>query len=304
MTTLLILGSSNIDHVMHVKQLPTAGETCMTQDYQVHFGGKGANQAVACARLCAPSTKVHFISALGSDPIAKNMCAQWKKDGLNLEAITFIDNENTGSAMIFIDSQGENCIAANAGANDKLLPKMLVKQDNLFTQAQFLLLQLEIPLDTVKQALLLAKQKQCQTILNPAPAKKLDASILSLVDIITPNETEAFELTGIRVTDAFSAQQAANTLHHIDVKCVIITLGSQGAYVSEEGEGQLISTSPAKALDTVAAGDTFNGALMVGLAENMPLHQAVRFANQAAGITVTRHGAQAAIPHRSELTMT
>ncbi|WP_298772660.1 ribokinase [uncultured Shewanella sp.] len=303
MTTLLIIGSSNIDHVMRVKQFPTAGQTCMTQNYQVQFGGKGANQAVASARLSAPSTKVHFISALGSDPIAKNMCTQWKKDGLNLEALTFIDNENTGSAMIFIDDDGENCIAVNAGANDKLLPEMLVKQEGLFTQADFLLLQLETPIDTVRQALLLAKQKQCQTILNPAPAKQLDASLLALVDIITPNETEAYELTGIKVTDDPSAQQAANALHHIGVKCVIITLGSQGAYVSEKGIGQLISTSPTKAIDTVAAGDTFNGALMVMLAEGLPLYDAVHFANRAAGITVTRHGAQAAIPNRNELTM-
>ncbi|WP_299492575.1 ribokinase [uncultured Shewanella sp.] len=302
MKTLLILGSSNIDHVMRVEQLPRAGETCLTQNYQVQFGGKGANQAVACARLSKPTTPVHFISALGTDPMAKTMCSAWEKEGLILDSLSFIDNERTGSAMIFVDKQGENCIAVNAGANAALLPDMLLKHKALFSQVNYLLLQLETPIETIEQALLLSKQHQCHTILNPAPARPLDTALLKLVDIITPNETEAFELTGINVTDTSSAQQAANKLHLAGVHCVIITLGSQGAYVSEKGDGQLIKTSPTVAIDTVAAGDTFNGALMVGLSENMPLHQAIRFANQAAGITVTRHGAQAAIPKRNELT--
>lgn len=308
MTTLLIIGSSNIDHVMRVEQLPKAGETCLTQDYQVQFGGKGANQAVACARLSQSSTSVHFISALGTDPMAKTMCNAWEEDGLILDALSFINKENTGSAMIFVDKQGENCIAANAGANAGLLPDMLLKQEALFSQANYLLLQLETPIETIEQALLLGKKYQCKTILNPAPARTLDAALLALVDIITPNETEAYELTGITVTHAQSAQQACDILHLAGVKCVIITLGSQGAYVSEEAasnnNGQLISTATVTPIDTVAAGDTFNGALMVGLSEAMSLHQAIRFANQAAGITVTRHGAQAAIPKRNELTET
>ncbi|MCL1125744.1 ribokinase [Shewanella surugensis] len=308
MTTLLILGSSNIDHVMRVEQLPKAGETRITQDYRVQFGGKGANQAVASARLCLGATDVHFISALGKDPTAQTMCTSWKKEGLTLDALSFIDNENTGSAMIFIDNQGENCIAVNAGANACLLPHMLIKQEALFSKANHLLVQLETPIETVQQALVLAKKHQCHTILNPAPAIKLSAKLLALVDIITPNETEAYKLTGIDVIDNHSAQQAADVLHLAGIKCVIITLGSQGAYVSEQAAnasekktGQLIPTPTVTAIDTVAAGDTFNGGLMVGLAEGLHLHQAIRFANQAAGITVTRHGAQAAIPYRHEV---
>jgi ribokinase len=203
--------------------------------------------------------------------------------------------------VIFVNQQGENCIGVVPGANAYLSAQHLQQQQALFTQANFLLVQLDTSLYSVHHALTLAKQHHRTTILNPAPAAKLSSDLLCLIDIITPNETEAFALTGIDVIDRQSAAKAAESLHRQGINIVIITLGSKGAYVSEKGQGRIIPAPTVSAIDTVAAGDTFNGALMVALDEGKTLNEAVKFANKASSLAVTRHGAQSSIPYRNEL---
>ncbi|MEH6463757.1 MAG: ribokinase [Shewanella psychromarinicola] len=301
MSTLLVVGSANADHVLTFNELPQAGQTLISQQYRLELGGKGANQAVAAARLSNTGQNVCFISALGDDSNAATMRKNWTADGIDLIGCYEIANESTGTAVIFVNQQGENCIGVVPGANAYLSAQHLQQQQALFTQANFLLVQLETSLDSVHHALTLAKQHHCTTILNPAPAAKLSNDLLCLIDIITPNETEAFALTGIDVIDQQSAAKAAESLHRQGINIVIITLGSKGAYVSEKGQGRIIPAPTVSAIDTVAAGDTFNGALMVALDEGKTLNEAVKFANKASSLAVTRHGAQSSIPYRNEL---
>ncbi|MGI2176338.1 ribokinase [Shewanella ulleungensis] len=301
MSTLLVVGSANADHVLTFDNLPQAGETLMCQEYRLELGGKGANQAVAAARLRSSKQTVSFISALGDDSNAKKMRDTWTIDGIDLTGCYEIPGQSTGTAMIFVNQLGENSIGVVPGANAYLLPKHIQQQQTLFIQAKYMLIQLETSIDSVHEALLLARQHQCTTILNPAPAATLPEEILSLVDIITPNETEALTLTGVEVVDQSSASKAAEYLHRQGINKVIITLGSKGAYISEQGSGQIIPAPIVSAVDTVAAGDTFNGALMVALDEGNNLIDAVIFANKASSIAVTRHGAQSSIPYRDQL---
>ncbi|MEZ8188203.1 ribokinase [Shewanella sp. 5S214] len=302
MSTLLVVGSANADHVLTFNELPQAGQTLISQQYRLELGGKGANQVVAAGRLSNPQQKVYFICALGDDSNAVIMRKTWAADGINLSGCYDIANQSTGTAVIFVNQHGENSIGVVPGANAYLSAEHIQQQQALFAQADYVLVQLETSLDTVHQALILAKQYHCTTILNPAPAAKLSNDLLRLIDIITPNETEAFALTGIEVIDQQSAEKAAQDLHHKGVNTVIITLGSKGAYVSEKSQGQIIPAPIVNAIDTVAAGDTFNGALMVALDEGESLTEAVMFANLASSIAVTRSGAQSSIPYRTELT--
>lgn len=307
MNTLLVVGSANADHVLAFSQLPKPGETLMSQQYRLELGGKGANQAVAAARLKTPLQQVEYICALGDDSNANTMREAWQKDDILLSGCYSIAEQSTGTAMIFVSQQGENCIGVVAGANACLTPAHIQQQQTLFEQASYLLTQLETPIDTVTTALTLAKEHHCVTILNPAPAAALPSELLSLVDIITPNETEAQALTDVEVFDASSAALAANKLHQYGIGTVIITLGCQGAYLSvqtdSDSSSQLIAAYPVTAIDTVAAGDTFNGALMVALDEGLNIVEAVKFANKASAIAVTRHGAQRGIPYRHELSL-
>lgn len=314
MTALLVIGSANADHVMEFEHLPKPGQTLMSQGYRLELGGKGANQAIASARLKQNGTQITYIAALGQDAAADNMLATWSSEQINLSHIFRFPNASTGSAMIFVGNEGQNSIGVAPGANALLTKEMIIEKSELFDEADYLLIQLETPIDTVKQALQEARNSNCTTILNPAPAAKLESELLSLVDIITPNETEAEALTGIKVTDTFSAEQAAERLHDIGINTVIITLGSQGAFLSQREQNDLapelgttnvfsgiIPAYPVTAIDTVAAGDTFNGALMVGLSEGMTITHAIDFANKASSIAVTRHGAQRGIPNRDEI---
>lgn len=314
MTALLVIGSANADHVMEFDHLPKPGQTLMSQSYRLELGGKGANQAIASARLKQQETQVTYIAALGQDAAADNMLATWSSEQINLSHIYRFTDASTGSAMIFVGGEGQNSIGVAPGANALLTSEMMVQKSDLFKEADYLLIQLETPIETVQQALQLARESQCTTILNPAPAAKLENKLLSLVDIITPNETEAEALTGIEVTDTYSAEQAAEVLHGIGINTVIITLGSQGAFLSQREPNLLapelgmtslfsgiIPSYPVTAIDTVAAGDTFNGALMVALSEGKTITHAIDFANKASSIAVTRHGAQRGIPSREEL---
>ncbi|MCT7947144.1 MULTISPECIES: ribokinase [Shewanella] len=301
MSQILVIGSANADHVMKFEYLPAAGQTLMSRDYRLEQGGKGANQAVACARLAKSGTRTDFICHLGQDSIGDDMRQSWIKDGISTEGISQIAEQSTGTAMIFIGDNGENTIGVAAGANATLSPDDLENHYALFANAQYLLAQLETPAATVAKALKMAKNLGVTTVLNPAPATALGHDVLKWVDVITPNETEAEALTGVEINHLDDAQMAAQLLHQQGVGIVVITLGSRGAYISSQGFTGLVPALEVQAIDTVAAGDTFNGALVVGLSEGMSIAAAVGFANAASAITVTRQGAQRAIPYRQEL---
>ncbi|MCI7478923.1 MAG: ribokinase [[Pasteurella] aerogenes] len=296
---LTVLGSINADHVISVAHFVKPGETLTGRDYHIAFGGKGANQAVAAARLGAT---VSFIACIGADDIGRNMKQAFAQDGIAVHSVVEIADETTGIAMIQVADSGENSIVISAGANAALDEQIVAQFRDDITRADYLLMQLETPLSAVQKAAELAKAHDTFVILNPAPARPLSDEMLALVDMITPNETEAEILTGIAVTDEQSAAKAAQVFHQKGIHTVLITLGSKGVYVSqkETGKGNIVAGFRVQAVDTTAAGDTFNGALVTALAEGKTLDDAIRFAHAAAAISVTRKGAQPSIPYRQE----
>ena len=294
---LCVLGSINVDHVIRVPYFPKAGETLTGYGYQIAYGGKGANQAVAAARLGA---NVQFIGTIGEDQIGKTMKHAFEQDGIDTTAIQTIPNQTTGLAMIQVSDVGENSIVISAGANADLSTDLVEQHKAIIENADILLMQLESPLQAVEFAAKIAKQSGTKVVLNPAPAQTLPESLLAQLDMITPNETEAEILTGIKVVDEQTAAQAAEKFHQVGIETVLITLGSKGVYCSENGNGQIIPGFRVKAIDTTAAGDTFNGGVVTALLEGKSLADAIRFAHAAAAISVTRMGAQTAIPTREE----
>ncbi len=298
MNKLVVLGSVNADHVLQVPSFPRPGETLHGRNYQVIPGGKGANQAVAAARLNAD---IGFIACVGDDSFGINIRESFKLDGMNIRGVKMQPNCPTGIAMIQVSDSGENSICISAEANAKLTAEAIEPDLQHIRDAKYLLMQLETPLDGIVKAAQVAKEARTNVILNPAPARELPDALLSCVDVITPNETEAEVLTGITVSDDASAQLAADALHLKGIEIVMITLGAKGVWLSQNGRGTLIPGFRVQATDTTAAGDTFNGALVTGLLEEMPLESAIKFAHAAAAISVTRFGAQTSIPNREEV---
>lgn len=298
MSQLVVLGSVNADHVLQIPQFPRPGETLQGRNYQVIAGGKGANQAVAAARLKA---KVRFIAYVGDDAFGSQICQQFKQDGMNIDSIKVADHTPTGIAMIQVADSGENSICLSPEANAKLTASAIESDLPYIQAAQYLLMQLETPLEGVLYAAKVAKAANTKVVLNPAPAQALSDELLACVDMITPNETEAEILTGVVVKDEVSAQQAANALHAKGIEQVLITLGAKGVWVSAQGQGKVIPGFKVNAVDTTAAGDTFNGALVTGLLEEMPLEDAIEFAHAAAALSVTQFGAQTSIPYREQV---
>jgi ribokinase len=295
---LVVLGSINADHILNLEHFPTPGETVTGQGYQVAFGGKGANQAVAAGRSGAD---IAFIACVGDDDTGSRVCKQLASDNIDTSPISTIKDEATGVALIFVNGAGENVIGIHAGANAALTPVLVEAQQQKIAEASALLMQLESPLESVLAAAKIAHQHQTKVILNPAPACELSDELLALLDMITPNETEAEKLTGVRVESDEDAAKAAEVLHGKGIDTVIITLGSRGVWLSENGSGKRVPGFKVKAVDTIAAGDTFNGALVTALLEDKPMEDAVRFAHAAAAIAVTRKGAQPSVPWRQEI---
>ncbi|OOE36054.1 ribokinase [Salinivibrio kushneri] len=300
MSRLVVLGSVNADHVLRVPHFPRPGETLHGHDYAVIAGGKGTNQAVAAVRCGAD---VAFIASVGNDAYGQNIRQSYAQEGMDVSAVKVQANTPTGIAMIQVTDQGENSIALSAEANAALTAEAITADLAKIADADYLLMQLETPMCGIEKAAFHAKAAKTHVVLNPAPAAPLSDALLAAVDIITPNETEAQSLTGISVTDNTSAQAASDVLHEKGVGTVLITLGKQGVWLSEKGEqsGQLIPGFRVDAVDTTAAGDTFNGALVTGLIEGQTLYQAIRFAHAAAALSVTQRGAQTSIPSRSEV---
>ncbi|MDX6019105.1 ribokinase [Scandinavium sp. V105_16] len=295
---LVVLGSINADHILNLESFPRPGETVTGNQYQVAFGGKGANQAVAAGRSGA---NIAFIACTGDDDTGERVRKQLASDNIDVEPVTVVAGESTGVALIFVNGEGENVIGIHAGANAALSTDLVAEQQQRIAQADALLMQLESPLESVQAAAEIAHRNNTTVVLNPAPARALSDDLLALVDIITPNETEAEKLTGVRVTNDDEAARAAQVLHDKGIGTVIITLGSRGVWASQQGNGQRVPGFKVQAIDTIAAGDTFNGALMTALLEGEALPEALRFAHAAAAIAVTRKGAQPSVPWRKEI---
>ena len=295
--SIVIIGSSNTDMVIKCEHLPAPGETILGGNFFMNAGGKGANQAVAAARL---NGDVCFIAKVGNDVFGRQAIDLFIKENIKTEYI-FIDDANpSGIALITVDAKGENCIAVAQGANGNLSVDDIKNTEAVLQDADIILVQLEIPIETIEYIAGFARRHNKILILNPAPARILTDDLLGKISIITPNETEASMLSGIEVTNIETAKQAAHVLSAKGIETVIITLGKDGALLYQNNEFRVIPTNVVNPVDTTAAGDVFNGALAVALSEQKDIKDAVRFANIAASISVTRLGAQASAPYRSE----
>ena len=298
MKKIVVIGSTNTDMVISGRRLPVPGETISDGQFMMAPGGKGANQAVAVARLSARRGACVFIAKVGDDLFGRDTARRMKKDGVAAQLV--IDKkEPSGTALILVDAKGQNVISVALGANGTLSPEDIAPFRSEIENAAALVMQLETPVETVAWAASAAHDAGVPVILNPAPARKLPRTLYSRVDWITPNETEAEILTGVKVTDAVSAAKATATLMKRGVGHVIITMGSRGVYCGDCGK--LFPCRKVKAVDCVAAGDTFNGAFAVALAEGRGCADAIDFAQKAAAISVTRPGAQPSIPYRKEI---
>jgi ribokinase len=299
MKKILVVGSSNTDLVIRVPAIPRPGETVMGREFQTFPGGKGANQAVAAARA---GGNVLFIASVGDDAYGAEALKAYRLDNIYTEDIKICKGIPSGIAMITIADSGENAIAVAPGANAELTPGDLDEAEEAFDEADILLVQLEIPLETVRKAMEISRDLGTRVILNPAPATKLPGEILACTQLITPNETEAEQLTGIKVKAEKDAEKAAAVLHDRGIATVVITLGAAGAFVSDPSTGisKIIPGYSVEAVDTTAAGDVFNGNLAVALAEGKGLEDAVRMAHAAAALSVMKLGAQSSIPRRKE----
>lgn len=292
MKKLLVFGSSNIDHIVQMPVFPKAGETLHGTAYQQAYGGKGANQAVAAVKLGAD---VRFVSALGNDAEGDALLAHFAALGMDVSSICRVDG-NTGMAMIWLNAAGENSIVVIAGANGALDADRVERRAEEIAGADTLLMQLETPLAGVMRAAEIAKAHGVRTILNPAPAQALPPALLRHIDMITPNESEAEILTGIAVDKPEDAARAAAVLHKQGIHTVVITLGAKGVYASEDGKGAFHRAFAVKAVDTTAAGDTFNGGFVAALLRGQSLSQAIRYGQAAAALAVQHIGAQPSIP--------
>jgi ribokinase len=295
---IVVVGSSNTDMVVRLRRLPRPGETLLGGRFSMVAGGKGANQAVAASRA---GGQVSFIARVGRDDFGDRALAGLLKEGIDVRAVVRDTAESSGVALILVSADGENSIAVSPGANGRLSTAQVLRSKKAFFGASVVLLQLETPLASVQTAARLARQAGARVILNPAPAKPLSSALLRNVSILTPNESEAESMTGIRVTTDASAARAARRLHEQGVETVVITLGARGAFISGDLLSERVAGFPVEAIDTTGAGDVFNGALAVALADGLALRHAVQFANAAAARSVTRRGAQASAPSRATI---
>lgn len=297
---IVVIGSSNTDMVINSKAIPRIGETVLGGVFFMNPGGKGANQAVACARL---GGNVTFVCKTGNDIFGHQSQQQFEEEEIDISYVFSDFNKPSGVALIFVDQNGENSISVASGSNSSLLPSDISLAEEALDKADLILIQLEIPMQSVEFAAKLANQKGKLVILNPAPAPSIPLSedLLSNIYLINPNEIEAETISGIKIVDADTAILAAKKINEMGVANVIITLGSKGALLYDGINAEFIPGNKIKAFDSTGAGDCFSGALAIAISEGNSLADAVRFANKAAAISVTRQGAQSSLPYRAEV---
>ncbi len=293
-----VIGSSNTDMIIKVPRLPKPGETVLGGKFSTAPGGKGANQAVAAARS---GGNVTFVARVGDDIFGEQALKNFKEDGINTDFIIKDKEAPSGIAEIFVSEDGENSIAVALGANLNLSVYDVIAAKEAILSSDILLMQLEIPLKTVQYAAKLAFDNGIRVILNPAPGQPLPIEVLKTISILTPNETEAAMLTGIKIEDEGAAEDAGRILMSKGVNKVIITIGKKGALILDSSGSELVGGFKVHAVDTTAAGDIFNGALAVALTEKKNIWEAVKFANAAAALSVTKLGAQPSAPKRKDI---
>ncbi|MDE3248064.1 MAG: ribokinase [Bacteroidota bacterium] len=298
MCAVFVAGSTNTDMVVRTTRFPMPGETLIGGEFFMFSGGKGANQAVAAARLGA---KVYFIGKTGNDVFGERVLQQLAGENIDTRFLVTDPAAASGTALILVDAKGENEIVVAPGANDQLLPEDIEEALGLMDAGDILLVQLEIPLETVAYAVEKASAKGMRVILNPAPARALPDKLFPHLFLVTPNETEAGLLTGISVSDETTATQAAHVLISKGIPQVIITLGAKGALFVSGQEQMLIPAPRVQAIDSTAAGDVFNGALAASLSKGLDWKPAIELACKAATLSVTKMGAQSSMPYLSEL---
>ena len=296
---ILVIGSANMDMVVNVKCFPLPGETILGGKFFMNLGGKGANQAVTVSRL---SGNTNFICKIGNDSIGKQMSDLFLSEGIRPEGILKDYKNSSGVAIIMVDERAENSIVVASGANANLLPADMHKLKGIIKNTDYILMQLEIPLQTIEYVTKIASEWGKMIILNPAPMTELPDSLIKNLYAITPNRIEAETLTGIKIEDNKSLEMVGKEIYKKGVKNVIITLGADGAFVYN-GTGKIIPAIKTIPVDTTGAGDVFNGALTVALSEGKDLLSAVKFANKASSISITREGAILSIPYRNELSI-
>jgi ribokinase len=295
---IVVVGSSNTDMILQMEHIPRPGETILGGQFSMAAGGKGANQAVAAARA---GGQVTFVARVGRDMFGRQAVEGFRRDSIDIQHVIQDEQAPSGVALIFVAASGENSIGVASGANLRLSPADVQRVADVIAGADVLVMQLETPLESVRAAAAIAAEHGVPVVLNPAPAQPLDDQLLGMVTVLTPNESEAELLTGVRVVDEPSAAKAAEQLRSQGVGKVIVTLGARGAWVSAAEFSGAVPAFPVTPVDTTAAGDVFNGALAVAMAEGQPLDQSIRFASAAAAISVTRLGAQPSAPRRGEI---
>jgi len=296
--SIVVIGSSNTDMIVKSDHLPLPGETVLGGKFTTAPGGKGANQAVAAARLGGDVT---FVAKVGADQFGDAAVSNYAKDGMDTTYVTRSAESASGIALILVDEKGENSISVASGANADLSIRDIDDAKAVIQNAAIVLMQLESPMETVLYAAKVAYEGGAKVVLNPAPAAPIPEEMYQYLDAVTPNETESEILTGVKVEDEPSALKASEVFIGRGVKRVVITLGSKGAFVNDAGDSYMVPARKVKAVDTTAAGDTYNGAMCVALAEGKPLKEALEFATKASAIAVTRMGAQPSIPSREEV---
>jgi ribokinase len=294
----LVVGSANMDLVVQCNRFPLPGETIFGNKFQMFPGGKGANQAVSCAKL---GMKTYFIGKMGEDDFGKKLSKTMRRDGVDLTRLIIDKNECTGIGLISVDSNGQNEIIVVSGSNMNLHPEEVRDNKDIFAKTKVVLTQLEIPPDTVDETARLANENGNIFILNPAPAREIPDEIYPLIDYLTPNETELQILSNMLISGRVSVEKAARVILEKGVRNVIITLGEKGALLVNKYQSELFSAQKVKVIDTTAAGDAFNGALAYSLAKNKESTDAIRFANKVASISVTKMGAQNSLPKLTEM---
>ncbi|MEI7903983.1 MAG: ribokinase [Candidatus Firestonebacteria bacterium] len=298
MKPIVVVGSSNMDLIVGTERLPVAGQTVLGGAFRMSPGGKGANQAVAAGKL---GGRVYLVAKIGKDVFGENSLENFKKTGVKADFVSRDPILPSGVALICVDDTGKNIIVVAPGANGALSIADVRKAKGVIAKAACVVLQLEIPLKVVEFSVRLAHKLKIPVILNPAPARKLSAGLLKLVDIINPNETEAELITGVKLRNKDDYRKAAGILKKRGVKTVIITLGAKGVYVSSAEYAGFLPAFKVKPVDTVGAGDAFTGGLAYALSNNRGLREAVIFGNAVAAVSVTRKGAQASMPKLNEV---